>query len=351
MKNNNQIVALFKKHRITILSVLTLLVAFSCIFAFAGNNQDASDAESVSENRVGEAIYVDGCLVSAFDSVDEANAVIDSALANRVNSLGIDNDSEASFNNRVEIVNGEYPEEAFLGEEALSLLGETVCDYNGAELPVKLTVRSVKTLNKDVVIEHDTKTIYTDALANGVKKVISEGFDGVGVETYEVISLDGVETETAFVSLEVTSEAIDEVAQVGTRSNGKEVASLNIFTKPFEGIITSYMGPRWGRIHSGIDIWYYECFGKPVVACADGVVILSKYYGTYGNCVIVDHGDGVQTLYAHFSKLEVEVGDTVKAGDVVGLIGSTGNSTGPHLHLEVHVDGERVNPLIFVDYE
>ena len=103
------------------------------------------------------------------------------------------------------------------------------------------------------------------------------------------------------------------------------------------------------RVHLGVDIVTAE--NAPVYAAADGVVVRADWYGGYGNCVIIDHGDGIQTLYAHFSKITVKEGDVVKVGDEVGKIGSTGNSTGPHLHFEVHVDGEIVNPLIFVDYE
>lgn len=341
-----------KKHRISIIAVLAFSVALTCIFAFAGNKSEPeTDDVSESVNIVGEAVYIDGHLVSAFYTVDEANSFLDNALANRVAELGIDADFDNSFNNVIEVINGEYPEEAFIGNDSLSLIGEDVKDYNGELLPVELTVRSVQTLSRNVVIEHKTKTIFTDAIGDGVKNLITKGYDGEGVETYQVISLNGVETEEVVVSLEVTSAAIDEVAQVGTRSDGIHVASLNIFEKPFDGIITSYMGPRWGRQHTGIDIWYYECFRKPATAAADGVVVFAGERGGYGNCVIVDHGNGVETLYAHFDELKVSTGDEVSTGDVVGLIGSTGYSTGPHLHFEVIIDGEKVNPLIFVEYE
>ncbi|MBQ8895512.1 MAG: peptidoglycan DD-metalloendopeptidase family protein [Clostridia bacterium] len=165
--------------------------------------------------------------------------------------------------------------------------------------------------------------------------------------------MDGIVSERETLSVDVTVAPADEVVRVGTSSNGKEVASIGTFQKPYDGIITSYVGPRWGRTHNGIDIVAdgRPCKGDPAYAAADGVVVRADWYGGYGNCVIIDHGDGIQTLYAHFSKLSVQVGDVVKAGDEVGKIGSTGNSTGPHLHFEVHVDGEIVNPLIFVDYE
>ena len=79
-------------------------------------------------------------------------------------------------------------------------------------------------------------------------------------------------------------------------------------------------------------------------------MIFAQNSGAYGNCVKVDHGDGIVTLYAHLSKITVKVGDTLSAGDEVGKIGSTGRSTGNHLHFEVHIDGKPVDPLYFVTY-
>ncbi len=339
-----------KKHRISIIAILAFVVALTCILTFAGNSSETNESDE-PVIRSGFAIYVDGNLVSAFDSFDEANAVIESALDNRVNELAISSDFESSFVNAFEVVSGEYPEEAFLGDEALALIGETVSDYSGKVLPVDLAVRSVQTLDRNVVIEHNKKVIFTDSMGDGVKQMLTKGYDGEGIETYEIVFVNGVETENNVISLEVTSPAIDEVSKVGTRSDGIHVASLNIFQKPFEGQITSYMGPRWGRQHTGIDIWAYECFRKPAMAAAPGTVVFSGERDGYGLCVIVDHGNGIETLYAHFDELVAKVGDKVAAGDTVGLIGSTGYSTGPHLHFEVIIEGEKVNPLIFVEYD
>ena len=106
--------------------------------------------------------------------------------------------------------------------------------------------------------------------------------------------------------------------------------------------ITSRFGSRGGGYHTGLDI--ATDTGTPIYAVASGTVIEAGYQGGYGNLVIIDHGNGVQTYYAHCSKIYVSVGDTVKTGDTISLVGSTGNSTGPHLHLEVRVNGEIKNP-------
>ncbi len=102
------------------------------------------------------------------------------------------------------------------------------------------------------------------------------------------------------------------------------------------------------RMHKGIDISGVNIKNKPAAAVQDGTVILAQYYGTYGNTVIIDHGGGITSLYAHGSSINVSVGQQVKKGDTVLLIGSTGRSIGPHLHFEVRENGTPVNPLNYV---
>ncbi len=117
--------------------------------------------------------------------------------------------------------------------------------------------------------------------------------------------------------------------------------------------ITSYYGTREHpiegiiKLHQGIDIGSAG-FGAPVVATADGVVTYAGELGSYGNCVMVYHGNGLTTLYGHGQKILTKVGTEVKQGDVIMEVGSTGNSTGPHLHFEVRINGITTNPLNFV---
>ncbi|MCW6009296.1 M23 family metallopeptidase [Micromonospora sp. CPCC 205371] len=106
---------------------------------------------------------------------------------------------------------------------------------------------------------------------------------------------------------------------------------------------TSPYGMRWGQLHAGVDLAAPE--GTPYKAVADGTVKLAQYYGGYGYAVIVDHGNGVETIYGHSQKVLVKAGQTVKAGDTLGLVGNTGHSYGSHLHLEVHVNGEPRDPI------
>ena len=112
---------------------------------------------------------------------------------------------------------------------------------------------------------------------------------------------------------------------------------------PVSGSVTSGFGPRWGRTHEGIDIAVPE--GTPVRAAAAGTVIHAGWLGGYGNLVVVDHGGGLSTAYAHNSALGASVGQSVAAGEVVAYSGNTGNSSGPHVHFEVRVGGSAVDPL------
>jgi murein DD-endopeptidase MepM/ murein hydrolase activator NlpD len=114
------------------------------------------------------------------------------------------------------------------------------------------------------------------------------------------------------------------------------------WTAPTRGTVSSEFGPRWGRQHEGIDL--AAATGTPVRAAAGGVVRKASWYGGYGNAVIIDHGNGVSTLYGHNSALTVAVGERVQAGQTIAKVGSTGDSTGPHLHFEVEVSGKKVDP-------
>jgi len=113
--------------------------------------------------------------------------------------------------------------------------------------------------------------------------------------------------------------------------------------------IASGMGMRWGKMHKGVDIAAGgDSTGKAIVAFADGKVIESKLSGGYGNMVLIDHGNGLQTLYAHMLQKGIAVGTEVKASDPIGLVGSTGHSTGPHVYFEVHINGNEVDPMSFL---
>ncbi len=151
----------------------------------------------------------------------------------------------------------------------------------------------------------------------------------------------------------------DEIVRIRTQLTSSKTVSKDVlqalkenlkelnFTKPVEGgIITSRYGWRTSGYHYGLDIGV--ALGTPIHACEDGVVTYSAWCGNYGYLIKVQHSGGYETYYAHCSKLVSEVGDEVKQGDLIAYVGSTGRSTGPHVHLEVRYDGKTLDPEVFV---
>lgn len=115
------------------------------------------------------------------------------------------------------------------------------------------------------------------------------------------------------------------------------------------GYISSHIGTRWGRMHKGIDIARTDRSTKPPIYAAEGgKVEVVKSDGGYGNYIIINHGNGLKTLYAHLDSVSVKQGQSVSRGQTIGIMGSTGNSTGIHLHFEVHLNGQIQNPINYL---
>lgn len=112
------------------------------------------------------------------------------------------------------------------------------------------------------------------------------------------------------------------------------------------GYISSHMGQRWGKMHKGIDIARTDrSTSPPIYAAEGGTVETAGTLNGYGNTVIINHGNGLKTLYAHMASINVKSGQKVSKGNQIGIMGSTGRSTGIHLHFEVHVNGSIQNPV------
>lgn len=159
----------------------------------------------------------------------------------------------------------------------------------------------------------------------------------------EEVKTNSVEVAKTTISKAVNNETKTQDSVVG------EVQGIKIAVKPISGIITSRYGVSSSirrSTHTGLDI--AASSGTPIKVIADGTVTFAKYSGSYGNLVKVSHGNGVETWYAHTSKMYVTVGQEVKAGDVIAAVGSTGNSTGAHLHLEIRINGNHVNPQNYI---
>ena len=126
--------------------------------------------------------------------------------------------------------------------------------------------------------------------------------------------------------------------------------------KPFEGDINSNYGYRRNpftskgiEFHSGVDFKGRQ--GDSIRATGNGVVSFAGYNGGYGRCIVINHNESLQTLYAHLKQIDVKEGQTIQSGDHIGLMGSTGRSTGPHLHYEVIFDDKKINPLKYISFD
>lgn len=200
-----------------------------------------------------------------------------------------------------------------------------------------------------------------EAVVNGLKEKGSSNIANISIlEKYETELKELVSKDDAIAKLYVEPVKTVTVAQTPTRASSGSVntssktssakANLGIsLIRPISGTITSRFGAGSSirrSSHTGLDI--SAPTGTSIKAAASGTVTFSGYKGSYGNMIVISHGNGVQTYYAHCSKLYAKVGQQVSQGQSIAAVGSTGNSTGPHLHLEVRVNGVAYNPQNYV---
>ena len=209
--------------------------------------------------------------------------------------------------------------------------------------------------------ENDEEKLYvanfTEAedIINQLKEKNSKNMDNITIsEKYETQMQDFTTVEDAVSNLYVQKPQVtvakNKTTSVGSVNTATTIAggkvSLGIsLARPVSGIISSRFGVRSSirsSAHTGLDI--ATSTGTPVLAAASGTVTFSGRKGSYGNLLVITHSNGVQTYYGHCSKLYVSAGTTVTQGQTVAAVGSTGNSTGPHLHFEIRVNGVAYNP-------
>lgn len=195
-------------------------------------------------------------------------------------------------------------------------------------------------------IKHKTKYVENDSMYKGTTNVIQSGKDGKRAVTAKVTRVNGDKVKTKVIKEKIITEPVTEIIEKGTKIPPK-TAATGTLTNPAPGhSITSYFGARWGRMHEGIDL---GCpVGTSVRAADGGTVESAGWHDAYGICIIINHGNGMKTLYAHNSGTYVSAGDKVYKGQVIASSGSTGRSTGPHLHFEVIVNGSVVDPLNYI---
>ena len=259
-------------------------------------------------------------------SVEDAQALLDRVKAQYTTPA----DENADFLQEVHV-------DTVVAETRLvSDFGE-LYDY----LSPRLDVTATRSVTYTEEIPYETITRENDQQDQTYRATLQEGSTGEAVVTAEIETVDGEEHGRTILARTVLSNATDEIIEVGTRNVG-------IGTGEFMVPVTSYTFTsgfkwRWGKLHGGVDLAVPE--GTPVYAADNGkVIVAGDLDNGYGNYIILDHQNGYKTLYAHNSELLVSVGDIVAKGDKIALSGNTGNSTGPHLHFEVQVNDEKVDP-------
>ncbi|GKX68472.1 M23 family metallopeptidase [Inconstantimicrobium mannanitabidum] len=202
----------------------------------------------------------------------------------------------------------------------------------------------IKTREKEVEeTPQDTIILSSDKLYLGDMKVVKGSMGKASFEK-EVTYINQKKKDAKVIKEDVLVNSVNNVIYKGNKNPITD--GVAFLQRPSRGIITSPYGARWGEVHHGVDI--AANYGDPVGAALDGIVVEAGYNDIYGNTLILSHGNGIQTVYGHSSKLLVRVGDEIKKGQIIALAGSTGRSTGPHVHFELRNNGIAINPISYI---
>ena len=342
-------------------------------------------------------IYVDGVLQGAVQDEDRAEDLLQDILDEYCEDReGV----TASFFQMVELIEGLYPVSSVYAVQAMKerlitqgsekefytvkdgdtfasveqQTGATASDLRrlnptmgstlkaGQVLLVKdskphLKVLVTGTIQYEVEVPYTTQRVADASLNKGTERVRIKGKNGVNLVTATVAYLDSEELFSTVVSSTVVQEPVTKVIAYGTKvkhsktyKGGKYAQGYFIWPVPYTRNITQHFGSAGG--HGALDIAAAGIRGQNIVAADGGTVVVAAYrkgtsYGSYGKYIVIDHGGGYQTLYAHCDELLVSPGDVVQQGQTIGLVGNTGRSTNPHLHFEVQINGRRVNPSTY----
>lgn len=224
---------------------------------------------------------------------------------------------------------------------------ESIEDLEQVKVLEKKIVKVLETeeVIKDEEIDFDTETTESDSLLKGKKEVTQSGETGEKKVTYSVSKENGKVIKEDIIKEEVTKKPVKKKVTIGT----KEIPSKGTgsFAWPaVGGTITSKQGERWGSFHKGIDIAGVS--DRTIKTVDNGKVTAAGKRNGYGNQVTINHNNGMKTTYSHLSSISVSVGDTVQKGDKIGVMGTTGKSTGIHLHFEVYKNGKLQNPMKYL---
>ncbi len=289
-----------------------------------------------------DSVYIGGEHFGSFFEQDEIDEFINTEL-NKYNPE--EGEVKTEFQTPVEVKKEFYPKAVCKDKQVL---------YNKlAEIPVKTTV----VLRKQSEIKYAVESKKSDTRFVGEVVRVVNGEMGLEETVTHSVYINGKLVSSEVVEKNVLKEPITEVTIIGTLprqldpETSSQVNSLGLIfpLQKINGpsqVVTSWWGD--GRGHKAIDI--ASPYGTPIYAAQSGTVVESRYVSSYGNYIVIDHGNGWKTCYAHASKRYAKVGDYVVQGQVIGAVGSTGQSTGNHLHFEVRKNNVKIDPAPFLGY-
>ena len=226
---------------------------------------------------------------------------------------------------------------------------------------IKLDLYTAKTETYDTLIPYETRYVESSNHYTTMADVTTRGSDGKARVEAKVYYVDGKEVRRDIVSEKIKKKPVDRVISIGTKVLPEAITPFkgaNSFIVPRVGYVSHYYGPRGDRMHSGWDIPGDE--GDNIYAAASGTVVVaigpkgffaensSHHYSGYGYCIVIRHPNGFSTMYAHCNDIYVTLGQEVKQGEIIGAVGNTGRSDGDHVHFEVLLNGQKVDPAPYM---
>lgn len=315
---------------------------YSLTLSTKGNISDGQSAAAAVIDKAEDIVPAAQLVVDGSVVAHAEKSVIESALQAHKDSFSVAGaECTSSFVENVEVVEGYYVSSSL--DNAQSVKSAVSA----------LSVKTVASFVTDIETKYKSVTKRTSEKQVGYSAVTTVGKNGVTRVTEQAVYLNGAELSREQTTAEVISTPVDEVVTVGTAKSASAARAVEtahnsgfIFPLP-SGVwqVSAYFGD--GRGHKGIDLRAPK--GTAIYAVAGGTVTYSGYHSGFGNYVKIDHGNGLSTIYAHASTLCVKKGDTVSAGDVIALVGSTGNSTGNHLHFSVLSGSTYLNPAPYIN--
>lgn len=296
-------------------------------------------------NLKGQSIKLFDNTVSLFSSIEDKYTLLEQICNSYVNELGLDPKNIIEIE-VLGVINSNLDKERVTalrssGEFSDEVYNATVINDNLEVLKLKVNLTETSNVEPKIVVEK------CDDLFMGESTTI-EGIEGKSVLNKE-ITYDGlIKVEEKIIDENIIEPSVDTIVKIGTKN--PYYSGVAFLSRPTKGgYLSSLFGEvRATSVHKGIDI--AKNLGESVNAALDGKVIKAGYNsGGYGNLIVLEHENNMKTYYAHLNDIYVNQGDVIKKGDIIGSIGNTGNSTGPHLHFELRVNNEPVDPIKYIE--